>query len=404
MPKLKEVIISITDRCNSKCKMCDIPAEKTKELSSSQWKQVIRDASLIGAQTIVFSGGEPLLREDIFELIDFVKDNSMSACITSNGYLIDEGVASKLSQSGVDVVNISIDGPKEVHDYLRGCGAFDKALMALENLRRHKIEPTIATVVLSYNYKYLSYIIDLARQYGATTIKFQPFSRIFLNKRECEDYFLISDKEIKEIKQVIGEVIHLCNRYGIATNPRNYLEMIPFYLGKRPLDYICSTLWTSCPINSQGDIYPCWVITQKDKLIGNIIEDSFSNIWSSERRNSIIEKIKLEGCPGCMMSCYDENFGTEDIRKRIIINVKSFQKKGPYEYIKYKLKRWKTRFRFYVHYRGSLNMIVKRLKGLFRKKRLLKVDLDRKDLEQALKEIAIIKQIFKKEARCCQRK
>ena len=90
MPNPREIIISITNRCNLKCKMCDIPKNKIGELSTAQWKQVIKDAAASGARAIVFSGGEPLLREDIFELIDFTKNNSLGACLTSNGYLINE--------------------------------------------------------------------------------------------------------------------------------------------------------------------------------------------------------------------------------------------------------------------------------------------------------------------------
>lgn len=73
MLNLKEIIFSITNRCNLRCKMCDIPYGEIEELSTEQWMGVIKDASRLGAQTVVFSGGEPLLREDIFELISFTK-------------------------------------------------------------------------------------------------------------------------------------------------------------------------------------------------------------------------------------------------------------------------------------------------------------------------------------------
>ncbi|MCM8774228.1 MAG: radical SAM protein [Candidatus Omnitrophica bacterium] len=402
MPELKEVIISITNRCNYKCRMCDIPFQKSKELTTSQWQKVIRDAYLIGAETIVFSGGEPLLREDIFELISYVKNNSMNCCLTSNGYLIDEECASRLHNSGIDVVNISIEGPPQIHDYLRGRGTFDKAVFALENLRKYKIESTIATMVSRYNYKYLDYIVELAKEYKATTIKFQPFNRIFLSSNCSEGNFFISKREIKRMKDMTKKVTWLCNNYGITTNPRRYLEMMPLYLSRNHFDssFICNTLWISCPINSQGEIYPCWVLTQKDKLIGNINQDSFLNIWNSQKHRSVVEKIKKDGCPGCMMSCYDENFGRDGLETRIVTNVKRLQKEGAFEYVRRILKRWGRRFKFYNSYRGSPRQAFNRLRGLFKKKKLHKTEIDKEEIDKALKEIALIKKIFEEEIRC----
>lgn len=402
MPNLKEVIISITNRCNIKCRMCDIPIEKTEELATYQWKNVIKDASSIGAQTIVFSGGEPLLREDIFDLITSVKNNSMNACITSNGYFIDNEIASRLYQSGVGVVNISIEGPPKIHDYLRGRGTFDKAISALENLRKHKIETTIATMVSRYNYKYLNYIVEVGRRYGVTTIKFQPFSKIFLDNGDREGEFLISNKEIKDIKQVVVGVVRLCSNYGIATNPSSYLEMIPFYLSKQyPNKKIaCEALWDSCPINARGEVYPCWVLTQKDKLIGDIKSEDISAIWYSQRRNTIIEKIKNEGCPGCILSCYDRNFGEDTLERKIVINLKRFQRDGPYEYVKCIIKRWRKRLKFYSSYRGSWKGIINKLKGKFIKKRLFKMTINKREIDNALTEICVAKEMLKHEIKC----
>lgn len=394
MPKLKEVIISITNRCNLKCKMCDIPWEKTEEIDASRWKKVIKDASLIGIETVVFSGGEPLLREDIFELISFTKNNGMNACLTSNGFLINEETAYKLSQSGVDVVNISIDGTREIHDRLRGKGAFDKAIYALDNLKKYKIETTIATMISRYNYECLPYVVELAKIHGAATIKFQPFSKVFLRDEHKGNDFLIADREIEKINQSIREAVLLSSNYGILTNPDDYLDKVPLYLAKKYYNANggCKAIETSCPINSRGEIYPCWVLTGENELIGSIKQRKFLELWGSKRHNSITEKIKKEGCPGCMMSCYDENFNEESIEKTISVNIKMFKKKKLREYISYIFKKWQKRFKFYTTYPGRLNRI-------FRKKRPFNMQVKEEEIESALKEIDMIKKIFKKEAR-----
>ena len=399
MLKLKEVIISITNRCNSFCRMCDIPKEHIEELSTPQWKRVIEDAYSIGASTIVFSGGEPLLRKDIFELISYVKNNNMTACVTSNGLLIDQEKASELSLAGINVVNISIEGPKEIHNYLREDGTFEKAISALNNLKKYKIERTLATVVSRYNYKDLSYIVESARECGATTVKFQPFNALFVKNKSIEGDFLISKKEAVELNQIIKEVISLCNRYGITTNPLSYLERMPLYLTKTLFDYNggCKALWTSCPINSNGEIYPCWVLAKRDRLIGNLKERRLVELWNSIRHNFIREKIKKEGCLGCMMSCYDEAFGGDNIERKIVMNIGRLKKEGFSGYVKRFLKRWLKRFKFYSSYRGTLKDVIDRIERFFRKERLTETASNNEEIRRVLREIERIKQIFKED-------
>lgn len=402
MYKLKEVIISITNRCNSSCKICDIPKAKKEELSTSHWKSAIRESSLLGASTVVFSGGEPLMREDIFELISFTKMNGMNACIASNGLMINEEIAFKLSNSGIDVVNISVEGPKVIHDYLRGRDSFEKAISALNNLKKCNIESTIATMVSRYNYEYLPCVVNLAKESSATTVKFQPFNTIFIGDKSRESEFLISKREAMELKQIFKKVMSLCGRYGISTNPGSYLEKIPLYLsGNLFNNRACRSLWTSCPITSEGKIYPCWILNGKDKLIGNIKEKKFGELWNSKNHNLIREKIIKKGCTGCLMSCYDEAFGMDSIGKRMVLNLKRLKSKGLYKYLHWFLKGWLKRLKFYYSYRGSLKEIIKRLKVSFKNKKLFKrqlsIKVNKEKIEEKLSEIETVKEMIRKE-------
>lgn len=395
MHKLREVIISITNRCNFKCRMCDIPQEKTQELTTDEWKKVIKSAHSMGALTVVFSGGEPLLREDIFDLISYVKAHSMNACLASNGYLVTEEVARKFKELGVNVVNISIEGPKKIHDYLRGIGKFERAIAALDNLRKAKVESTIAATVTKHNYRHLVSVVELAKKYGATTIKFQPFSSIFLSGRRGGDDFLIHDREFNRMYESINKVISSCEEYGIATNPRGYLGMIPFYLGRKHIDLNngCAALQFSCPINSKGEVYPCWVLVSQDNLIGNVRNSNLHDIWNSAKHLAIVERIKNEGCPRCMMSCYDDNFGQDRIDRRVVKNLRQIRKKGTLEYLRNK--NLYRRLKFYLAYRGSIKAIASKIKGALGRKTNLKTQVNRADIEAALKDIDIAKRILK---------
>ncbi|MFH2145460.1 MAG: radical SAM protein [Candidatus Omnitrophota bacterium] len=372
MPQLKEVIISITNRCNLKCRMCDIPLCSLGELETDLWKRILRDISQTGVQTVVFSGGEPLLREDICALVTEAKNNNMNACLTSNGYLLDDACAQKLAQAKINVVNISIEGTEATHDYLRGRGAYGRAISALKNLKKHGIETTIAATVSRYNLKELICIMELAHEIGVTTVRFQPFSRIFLkdNTPEAQKFFISKDESVK-LRRDIEAIIDLSARYRIATNPVNYLRRIPGYLSEEEklASGGCSALWTSCPVNARGDIFPCWVFAKDGFIAGNLKENNFFDIWSSSRHEQLKKQIIKTGCPRCMLSCYDENFGREFILAEFLKKGFRLLRKDAkdkianklVQAIKRRLYLYKYRYAFYKAYRGSVVTLAKKI-------------------------------------------
>jgi len=401
MEKIKEVILSLTNRCNLKCRMCDVPLEKTDELSTGEWKRVIQDAYSLGASTVVFSGGEPLLRDDIYELMVFAKAKNLSVCITSNGNLLNDQSAGKMKEAGVNVVNISIDGPQEIHDYLRGKGAFSKANSALGLLERYGIECTIATMVCGYNYKHLPFVVELARKYCATTIKFQPFNSLFLrNKEDGKDYFLPREREA-EFGRIIKETIRLCSKYGIVTNPQNYLEKMRFYLSGRAPEKIngCPALKTSCPIDSKGMVYPCWALSDSLNSIGDVRKEGLLRIWNSSRRASLVEKINRQGCRGCVMSCYDENFGKHDFSEKLAVRINRFREGRGISGIRNILRSWSKRVSFYSTYRGSLPAMKRRLGGFFKKRTQVSAAGRTEEFKRACRDLETARRMLKEEMR-----
>lgn len=376
-------------------------------MSTAQWKKTIKDISSLGVQTIVFSGGEPLLREDIFELISFTKNHHMNACLTSNGCLINQNTALELFQSGINVVNISIEGDKLIHDYLRGENSFDKATLALEYLKMHKIESTIAATVSRYNFECLKSVLGLAKAKGATTVRFQPFSRIFLKDASRGDDFFIDKKDKEGLQEIIEDIIKLSNEYKIATNPVSYLRNIPSYLCKEKIATKkgCSALWTSCPINSKGEVFPCWNLASQDRIIGNINQESLVDLWFSNRHDQIRESVLQAGCFGCMMSCYDEVFGSDGNKKNLAKKIKKMNKLKSYkkifkvslQFLKSKMTKFKLRYRFYKSYRGGFKKVFLRLINNIKRIPRAKNVSPQEEIRPVLLELSIAKDRIKKE-------
>jgi len=383
--RLKEIIISITNRCNLRCVMCQIPLmQNNEEMATKELEGLISDAANLHPNSIVFSGGEPLLRKDIFELIAFANKHRINTCLTSNGTLVNDEIAKRLNISGIGVVNISIEGSESIHDSLRGKGSFAKAFGALEYLSKYKIETTIATVVCRQNYKTLPYIMKLAHQFGVTTVKFQPFSEIFLIKKEEGKDFFTSRNTLGEIKQSIDKVIGFSKEYKITTNPSNYLYSIPIYLcglWQTHLHDSCSALFSSCPISAEGDVHLCWVLS--DRLLGNVKKSKLSKIWNSNEHKRLRQLTIEEGCPGCLMSCYDYNLGKYGLGQLLPLKAKKFKDPKFYKRLYYRI------YQYLIYIFGKIINRIANL-GISKKRSGL-------DTAQALEEIKVAKDMLKRE-------
>jgi radical SAM protein with 4Fe4S-binding SPASM domain len=385
--------------------MCDIPDIKLEELPAQAWKQVIADAALTGAHTIVFSGGEPLLRKDIFELISFTRENQMNACLTSNGIAIDRDCAAKLKQSGINVVNISIEGREATHDFLRGKGTYRKAINALKELTGKGIEATVAATVSRYNFKELSDIVDITAKAKATTLRFQPFNSLFLNDKSKKNDFFIGLAEKDILVQQIEKVVDLAAEYKIAINPPGYLRMIPGYLasGSTLPSKGCNALWTSCPINSQGEIFACWVLAKPEFKAGDIRQNRFIHIWDSPLHERIRQDITAKTCKGCLMSCYDQVYAGPPTAGQIINKAKKITNKNAWIRQKNKIfqglrktgAHFKRKYSFYLTYRGSVRKVVIRGLNMLKRNTMFTNQQDHDSDHLALiKEIDRAKQIL----------
>ncbi|MBW8042143.1 MAG: radical SAM protein [Planctomycetes bacterium] len=131
------VVWNITRACNLKCVHCynDSGACKADdELSTEEAKVVLDDLARFGVPSVLFSGGEPLMRPDLFELIEYAGEQGMRTVISTNGTLITADLAKKIKEWGVSYVGISLDGIGQINDKFRGVsGAFDKAVKGIRN-------------------------------------------------------------------------------------------------------------------------------------------------------------------------------------------------------------------------------------------------------------------------------
>ncbi len=132
--------IGLTHQCNLRCKICEtwkFGLRKENELSIFELKRIIEEIGRWGKINVSFAGGEPLLRKNkLITCIKEAKKWNLPTHMTTNGQLIDRNTAYSLVASGLDYINISIDGAtKETNDYIRGKGTFERAFKAIEELK-----------------------------------------------------------------------------------------------------------------------------------------------------------------------------------------------------------------------------------------------------------------------------
>jgi len=131
------IVWNITRACNLACVHCyndSGSGTACDELSTEEAKIVLDDLAQFGVPSVLFSGGEPLLRPDLFRLLGYARELGLRTVISTNGTLITSDVAKKINQHGVSYVGISLDGIGEVNDRFRGVpGAFDRAVQGIKN-------------------------------------------------------------------------------------------------------------------------------------------------------------------------------------------------------------------------------------------------------------------------------
>ncbi len=144
-------ILALTYKCQSRCVHCSAGLLKSKrsELDTEQWKRVLNDLTAMGVPRLHLSGGEPLLKDGIEEIVRYASSMGMVVFLETNGYLLDESTLWRLKKAGVSSIDISLDSVEpEVHDRLRGLkGSFVKAIEALKLCSKLNIPCMISTYV-----------------------------------------------------------------------------------------------------------------------------------------------------------------------------------------------------------------------------------------------------------------
>lgn len=271
---------NVTRECNMKCSHCYINATDKKledELTTQEAKALIDQIHQVSSPLLILSGGEPLLRPDIFELIEYGSKKGLKMGLGSNGYLIDDSVAKKLKDAGIATVSISLDSniPAQ-HDEFRGVtGAWEKAVNACKVLRKNGVLVQVNTTLTHDNYNQIDDIMTLAESIGV-----ENFHLFFLvpTGRGVK----LTDISPQKYEEMITKTFAKVHKHRLNVRPSCAPQFMRIAQGMgldmRQWIRGCIAGLHYCRIYANGEVTPCPYLPIK---LGNIKEKSFKEIWTN---------------------------------------------------------------------------------------------------------------------------
>jgi radical SAM protein with 4Fe4S-binding SPASM domain len=292
------VVWNCTRQCNLRCLHCYASADSQRspqEMSTEEGKAFVADLAEFGVPVLLFSGGEPLLRDDVFELATFAREQGMRPVLSTNGTLITEKVAEQLRRVGFGEVGISLDGLGERHDHFRGQkGAYEAALRGIRNCVAVSQRISLRLTITRWNYEEIPAIFDLAEREAVDRICFYHLA--YVGRASG----LGQQLSHGETRSVIDQICqHTLDLYGRGLRKEvltvdNHADGIYLYLklksrDPRRAEEVMSLLKSNGGNNSGirigavdelGNVHPdqFW----RHYSLGNVRQRKFGDIWTDD--------------------------------------------------------------------------------------------------------------------------
>ncbi len=280
--------LDLTRRCNFRCRYCYYGTKlgKGDDMPGEAALKIIDDAAESGVVQVFFGGAESLLHPGFCEIVKAVKAGRMVPSFTTNGSLLTKEVVSRLVESKVGSVGVSIDThDPAMHDRLTGsAGSFEPVIAGIKELKAKGIRVRTISVMTNRNVHTAGELIDFLVGLGVDALYICPYSeRSCEGKRRRFDGSL-SPGEKNRLFDVVNQrkarhpetLITIDTREEAWTSPGNI----------RP----CTHLLWGFVVHHDGDVFPCELIEDKELCFGNLFESGMKDIWQSARRRAFVAK------------------------------------------------------------------------------------------------------------------
>jgi len=294
--KVRPVVanVKITERCNCRCITCNMWKNKGEdELTVDEFTKIFEELKRIGVKTLILTGGEPLLREEVDILINEANNLGFKKIILQTNGILLHSRAKRLIEAGITDINTSIDGSEQTHDMMRGItGAYKRAVRGLYTIREESVEVdlNIVTTLTKLNIKDIPSILELCKKlnasWGVNLLDYRPY---FFRDIDIKSLWIDSENDLDKL-------IDYIKKYNVEIDSIVLEYIRQYYLGKKIDNFNCILGYLYIYLDAKGNVYPgCWVL----KPVGNIRNKSIKEILNSKTYKKRVEMMFSGKCPGC---------------------------------------------------------------------------------------------------------
>ena len=304
---LDQLAVELTVYCNLQCKMCSVWELREHGVPIELAKQLLTDAHGLGARAFTPCGAESFMRKDFLDIVEFAHRTGYTTQeIVTNGTMITDAHFERLVATPSVQLHISIDGPRPVHDELRGEGVYDKCVATARKARSLGVRIGLSGVIMRETLGTLTHLVDLASELGIEEVSYQPFqTEISGPHKDIPRFSLLGPMRSDLVRALDGVRAYAASR-KVRIFTESLFPAIPGYLleGKRPIPAGgCFLPSKFMLVDFRGDVYPCYFM--REKRMGNVFEDRLASIWHSAVHKQLNVLALTERCPGCLAACSD---------------------------------------------------------------------------------------------------
>lgn len=311
------VFWNLTRRCNLACTHCysrSGPGIDTDgELTTGEAQALIDDFSRMGVPLVLFTGGEPLLREDIWILASYAREKKIKTALSTNGTLITSDIARNIRKSGIEYAGISLDGASPaIHDRFRNSpGAFERSIAAFSRCREAGVRCGVRITLTRENYGELDALVERARTIGASRFclywlvpagrGMDSYNRLQLGPDEATEALRVLYRKAQEISADTMEFLTVdAPQDGVHLLASMERDQSPDLSAARALiagsNGGCSAGNRVANIDPAGNVYPCQFAQSPEFCIGNIRDRPFSELWE-DAKNPVLARFRGQPFP-----------------------------------------------------------------------------------------------------------
>jgi radical SAM protein with 4Fe4S-binding SPASM domain len=286
-----------TKTCNNNCLYCSFASTPatTEEISTEGAKRLVDQAFDFGASWFGISGGEPLLRRDIFEVISHARKLGLEVSLITNGFFVEGKNFDNLVRNEVHTA-ISIDGTEATNDSMRGKGAYAKGVAAIRKLSKEGIFDCVVTTLTKANYKDVAHVVDLATEYGARLVVFHSYIPVGRAKEHLD--FAPSPQQYE---QVWNELYDLMHKTKGKPDVNVYCPFFARVAKERGMpnfdDWFRNNFLGRCTMDGgymgviqNGDVKPCGF--NEHYKLGNIRDKTLKECWNDLQTSPLSLKLR----------------------------------------------------------------------------------------------------------------